>query len=40
MAADDPIEKIALKTFHGEIISEHDVSKKEEDSYKPIQVVR
>src|ERR1700748_2950219 len=37
---DDPTEKIELKTFHCEIINDHDALKAEEDGYIPIPKVR
>ena len=37
MVADDPDCKIDLKTFHCEIINDHEALKKEQDSYKDIQ---
>lgn len=40
MVADDPDNKIDLKTFHCEIINDHDTLKAETDSYKPIPVIR
>ena len=40
MVADDPTEKIALKTFHNEIINDHAALKKEEKAYKAIPNVR
>ena len=40
LVADDPNEKIILKTFHAEIINDHDTLKKEQDNYKEIPVVR
>jgi len=40
MVADDPGNKIELKTFHCEIINDHEALKKEEDNYKNIEVVR
>ena len=40
MVADDPTEKIELKTFHNEIINDHDALKKEEEAYRPIPDVR
>ncbi len=40
MVADDPDCKIDLKTFHCEIINDHDVLKKEQVNYKDIQVIR
>lgn len=38
--ADDPTEKIELKTFHCEIINDHDALQKEVDAYVPIPKVR
>jgi hypothetical protein len=40
MVADDPDCKIELKTFHCEIINDHEALKKEQDSYKDIEVIR
>lgn len=40
MVADNPDEKIELKTFHCEIINDHDLLKKEQDNYKDIPVIR
>ena len=40
MVADDPNCKIELKTFHCEILNDHAALKKEQDSYKEIQVIR
>jgi len=40
MVADDPTEKIALKSFHCEIINDHEALKKEEDAYLPIPIIR
>jgi hypothetical protein len=40
MVADDPNCKIELKTFHCEIVNDHDALKKEEDHYKDIAVIR
>lgn len=40
MVADDPDCKIELKTFHCEILNDHAALKKEQDSYKDIQVIR
>ncbi|KGO85914.1 conjugal transfer protein TraG [Flavobacterium rivuli WB 3.3-2 = DSM 21788] len=40
MVADDPENKIALKTFHCEILNDHKALKEEEDSYKDIAVIR
>ncbi|MDT3401054.1 conjugal transfer protein MobC [Mucilaginibacter terrae] len=40
MVADDPTNKIELKTFHNEIQNDHDALKKEEDAYEPIPAVR
>lgn len=37
---DDPTEKIELKTFHCEIINDHDALKAEEEAYVPIPKVR
>ncbi|MEE1947249.1 conjugal transfer protein MobC [Pedobacter sp. KR3-3] len=38
--ADDPTNKIELKTFHCEIINDHEALKKEEEGYVPIPKVR
>lgn len=40
MVADDPDCKIELKTFHCEIVNDHEALKKEEDHYKDIAVIR
>ncbi|KGO93643.1 conjugal transfer protein MobC [Flavobacterium subsaxonicum] len=40
MVADDPENKIELKTFHCEILNDHKALKEEEDSYKEIEVIR
>ncbi|UOE51304.1 YWFCY domain-containing protein [Mucilaginibacter sp. SMC90] len=40
MVADDPNNKIALKAFHCEILNDHSALKAEENSYKPIPVLR
>jgi hypothetical protein len=40
MVADDPTEKIALKTFHCEIVNDHQALASEEAAYKPLPVVR
>jgi multidrug transporter EmrE-like cation transporter len=40
MVADDPDCKIDLKTFHCEILNDHAALKKEQDSYRDIQVIR
>lgn len=40
MVADDPDNKIDLKTFHCEIINDHDALKLEQDNYKAIPVIR
>jgi hypothetical protein len=40
MAADDSENKIELKAFHCEIINDHEALKKEEESYKNIEVIR
>jgi hypothetical protein len=40
MVADDPDCKIELKTFHCEIVNDHEALKKEEDNYKEIPPVR
>ena len=38
--SDDPDQKIDLKVFHAEILNDHAAIRKEEDSYKPIPVIR
>lgn len=40
MVADDPDNKIELKTFHCEILNDHDALKQEQESYKEIPVIR
>lgn len=40
MVADNPDQKIELKTFHNEVINDHEALKKEEESYRPIPKVR
>jgi hypothetical protein len=40
MVADDPIDRIELKTFHNEIVNNHDALKKEQQNYKPIPLIR
>lgn len=40
MVADDPDNKIDLKSFHCEIINDHEALKKEQDNYKNIEVIR
>jgi hypothetical protein len=40
MVADDPDCKIELKTFHCEIVNDHDALKKEQDNYIDIDVIR
>lgn len=40
MVADDPDNKIELKTFHCEILNDHDALKQEQDSYREIPVIR
>jgi hypothetical protein len=40
MVADDPDNKIELKTFHCEIVNDHDSLKKEIDGYEDIPVIR
>lgn len=40
MVADDPDNKIDLKAFHCEIINDHEALKREEESYKEIEVIR
>jgi hypothetical protein len=40
MVADDPDNKIELKAFHCEIINDHEALKREEESYKEIEIIR
>ncbi len=40
MVADNPEEKIELKSFHAEILNDHAALKTEMDNYKPIPVIR
>jgi hypothetical protein len=40
MVADDPDNKIELKTFHCEILNDHEALKKEQEAYKEIPVIR
>lgn len=40
LVADNPDEKIELKAFHNEIINDHEAIRAEEESYRPIPVVR
>jgi len=40
MVADDPDCKIELKTFHCELLNDHDKLKKEQENYKEIAVIR
>ena len=40
MVADDPDSKIELKTFHAEILNDHESLKKEQENYKSLPVVR
>ena len=40
MVADNPMQKIELKTFHAEIISDHEAIKLEEAGYAPIPKIR
>ena len=40
MVADDPDNKIDLKTFHCSILNDHKALKKEQREYKPVPVVR
>ncbi|MDX2001805.1 MAG: conjugal transfer protein MobC [Chitinophagales bacterium] len=40
MVADDPDNKIDLKTFHCEIINDHEALKREEKQYNEIEVIR
>lgn len=39
MIADDPTNKIKLKTFHSEILNDHDALKSESDSYKDLPII-
>lgn len=39
MVADNPDQKIALKTFHCEILNDHEALKREEESYKEIPII-
>lgn len=40
MTADDPKCRIKLKTFHSEIVNDHEALRREEESYREIPVVR
>jgi hypothetical protein len=40
MVADNPDQKIDLKTFHAEILNDHATLKREEENYKPIPIIR
>lgn len=40
MVADDPLQKIELKTFNAEIINDHDALRQEEEKYLPIPEIR
>nr|WP_317169462.1 type IV secretory system conjugative DNA transfer family protein [Mucilaginibacter humi] len=40
MVADDPDNKIELKTFHNAIQNDHDALRREEESYRPIPAIR
>lgn len=40
MVADDPGEKIKFKTFHCEILNDHEVLKKEQDHYRELPIIR
>ena len=40
MVADDPLNKIDLKTFHCEILNDHAALRKEQDCHKDIAVIR
>lgn len=40
MIADDPDNKIELKTFHCEIQNDHDALKAEQNNYKPLPIIR
>jgi len=39
MVADDPTEKIRLKTFHSEILNNHEALKKETQCYEELPIV-
>ena len=39
MVADNPDQKIDLKTFHAQIINDHQALKAEQDAYNPIPVI-
>ncbi len=38
--SDDPLQKIELKTFHAEILNDHEAIKSEEEHYTPIPAIR
>ncbi len=40
MVADNPEEKIELKTFHAEILNDHEAIKAEQEKYQPIPVIK
>ena len=40
MVADDPDCKIELKSFHCQILNDHQSLKKEQQNYKPIPIIR
>ena len=40
MVADDPLQKIELKAFHGSIINDHEDLKKEQENYKELPLIR
>jgi hypothetical protein len=40
MVADDPDNKIELKTFHNAIVNDHETIRAEEEGYQPIPVIR
>ncbi|WP_227990688.1 hypothetical protein [Flavisolibacter ginsenosidimutans] len=40
MVADNPDQKIELKTFHCEIVNDHEALKKEQEGYKEIPVFK
>ncbi len=40
MVADDSDNRIELKTFHCEILNDHNALKKEQDNYEDIPVIR
>lgn len=40
VVADDPLQKIKLKAFHGSIINDHEDLKKEQENYKELPLIR